>query len=109
MNLSDKNVENVVGISKKEYDEMIKECRNKGHTFTYDKYNKRTLVKMYEGEMYEYVKGKRDRRIKSVTKDVFLTGDSTSLFGGLIQHFLQQGEKLEDAINMARVVYSRMQ
>lgn len=90
MNSSDSKWENIVGLPPKHYDEMKRECQRKGYSFTYDKFNKKTLVKIYEGEMYEYVGGKRDRRIKPVTKDVFLTGDSTSLFGRLIKHFLQQ-------------------
>ena len=52
-----------VMVSNNDYKNMMKQCKKKGYTFTYDKSGKRTLVRLVDGKMYEFVKGKKDRQI----------------------------------------------
>ena len=101
-------MEQQVAVSQEEYDEMLKECRRKGHSFTLDKFSRQTLVKLYNNEMYEYVKGERDRKI--VVLDDIINSDnfkSTSNFSLLIQKLMKERNmSLSEAINMARFMYT---
>ena len=101
-------MEHQVGVSQQEYDEMLKECRHKGHSFTLDKFSRKTLVKLYNNEMYEYVKGERDRKI-IVLDDIFKSDEfkSTSNFTILIKKLMkEENMSLAEAINMARFLYT---
>ena len=104
-----KPLKHQVGVTRVEYDEMMKECRRKGHTFTIDKFGHKTLVKIYDNNIYEYVKGKRDREI--VVLDDIIEANNfkvTSPFMKLVLHFKNSGMDLTSATNLARMIYTDM-
>ena len=77
---------NITGLDKQSYKNTVKEVNRKGHSFTTDKYGKRTLVKKFQGKFYEYVKGKRSAEVVDLsTFDNITNVESVSYMGKAIQ------------------------
>ena len=80
-----------VAVSQEGYDKLLKDCKTKGHSFTYCKNNKKTLVKLFGDDLYEVIKGKKDRMIVAITPNEMKDITPTSHFGVMIKRLIDMG------------------
>lgn len=100
-NDNDDPPEMVIAVSKQTHTNLVKECKRKGHGFSFDKFGHRRLVKLYEvdGEeiLHEVVNGEKARRIIIMTDELLQGSDMLSPFGAGLKALIDAGLTQDEA------------